>query len=380
MGEAQVRGGPDEASGPTPSPHDAFTPAVSALRREVEDLRHTARERAVVEQAKGVLLERHGLTLDEAAERLRALAHEQGRPIGVVAADVLGVRPPAREGDDGAAPRASGPAPPAGTTPEGDEAARFVLLLAETLGAVAVVLYRLAADGSLRLVGSDGMGLAHVTPWSSIPPEVDVPLARAVTRGRSVFLATRADRDREFPLMGGVASPARATASVPVFDDEGPAGVVGIVWDHEHAFDEATERAVENLVRAVGPVLLRPRHRADADLATVGAVLDLLGDPWLLLRPAEGVEFEVALVSPRVPGGRRHVGALLSAVWPATTAAPVGAMLACTRLYGGPSQEAVVEAASLGLPLAHGPTRVRVTRLGADVVLHWRSEQAAQAG
>ena len=51
--------------------HQALADAVDAMRAELRGLRAAAQVRCLVEQAKGVLVERHHITLDEAFERLQ---------------------------------------------------------------------------------------------------------------------------------------------------------------------------------------------------------------------------------------------------------------------------------------------------------------------
>jgi GAF domain-containing protein len=54
------------------------------------ELRAALDSRVVIEQAKGVLVGRHGLTTRQAFERLRQQARDQRRPLAEVAAEVVG--------------------------------------------------------------------------------------------------------------------------------------------------------------------------------------------------------------------------------------------------------------------------------------------------
>jgi len=71
---------------------EALHAEVSALRREVEQLRSALESRVVVEQAKGVLAERLGLSIDEAFELLRARARASQQRIHDLAGAVLASR------------------------------------------------------------------------------------------------------------------------------------------------------------------------------------------------------------------------------------------------------------------------------------------------
>jgi len=60
-----------------------------ALTREVEQLEGALERRAVIERAKGVLMERHAIGEREAFERLRSQARSASRPVVAIAQAVL---------------------------------------------------------------------------------------------------------------------------------------------------------------------------------------------------------------------------------------------------------------------------------------------------
>src|SRR3954447_11064605 len=60
----------------------------SALATQVDQLEHALARRAVIERAKGVLMERHGLTDREAFERLRAQARSRSVTVVALAAEL----------------------------------------------------------------------------------------------------------------------------------------------------------------------------------------------------------------------------------------------------------------------------------------------------
>lgn len=64
--------------------------AHQALRQELEAARQDLEERRLVDRAKAVLMQRHGLTEPEAYRRLRRMAMDRGQKLGAVAAAVLG--------------------------------------------------------------------------------------------------------------------------------------------------------------------------------------------------------------------------------------------------------------------------------------------------
>ena len=65
---------------------------VRALAERNAQLQRALTSRVVIEQAKGVLAERFGVTPDEAFELLRRAARSNRRPIHGLAADVVGSR------------------------------------------------------------------------------------------------------------------------------------------------------------------------------------------------------------------------------------------------------------------------------------------------
>ena len=62
---------------------------VQALRREVEQLREGLASRAVIERAKGMLMQAHDLTESQSFELLTQLSHSRHRKLRDVAADVV---------------------------------------------------------------------------------------------------------------------------------------------------------------------------------------------------------------------------------------------------------------------------------------------------
>jgi response regulator NasT len=62
---------------------------LAALREEAESLAEALATRKVVERAKGLLMEREGLTENDAFVRLRRASQASGRPLGVVAEAVI---------------------------------------------------------------------------------------------------------------------------------------------------------------------------------------------------------------------------------------------------------------------------------------------------
>ncbi|MGA4545518.1 SpoIIE family protein phosphatase [Uniformispora flossi] len=98
-------------------PADAVVLAdtVDRLRSEIDGLRTAMRRRAVIEQAKGVLMARLGCSADDAFARLSAMSQDTNRKLVDVAAELLGTAVPS--------PEPAPTAPGAPETPGAPEAA-----------------------------------------------------------------------------------------------------------------------------------------------------------------------------------------------------------------------------------------------------------------
>jgi AmiR/NasT family two-component response regulator len=68
---------------------EELKPELDAIRRENEDLKKAIESRKLVERAKGVLMERHGLSEAEAFRRIQKTAMDSRRPMIEVARALL---------------------------------------------------------------------------------------------------------------------------------------------------------------------------------------------------------------------------------------------------------------------------------------------------
>jgi len=62
-----------------------------AVRKELASVKDKLSERAIIEKAKGLLIEHKGMTEDDAYKTLRKMAMDQGKKISLVAHEVCGV-------------------------------------------------------------------------------------------------------------------------------------------------------------------------------------------------------------------------------------------------------------------------------------------------
>ena len=386
-------------------------------RDEIQGLRSAAKLRAVIEQAKGVLVERYHISLDEAFDRLRMMSQEHNVRLVEVAATVVGVTLPEQAGatasglsDDLLRGRmAVSPASSttwsalanqpdvragvlsavihsvAGQVVEGDVAAQLLVDLLASQGVVGVLLYRTAEDESLRLVGQSGVPGDIVSPWRSIPPSRDIPYVRSLEEDSVFFWGDRAARIAQFPATATATSATsvfEATAVIPIREGESVVGVAGLMWATEEAFDETRATQITATVRGVGHVLLRNANAADPEREWLTTLLALQMDPWLLLETAPSTdgstrEFLLQGASRQVPEADEWIGRGLHEVWPAIALDGIGAGLSVLARTGGSWATTVDEASDTpwGTPGNH----VRAARLGRRVVLVWRPARPESA-
>ncbi|WP_329576539.1 SpoIIE family protein phosphatase [Kitasatospora sp. NBC_01250] len=330
---------------------------VDRLRQEVTGLRRAMRTRAVIEQAKGLLVERLGVSPQEAFDWLSDHSQQSNRKVAELAAELLGQAAPGPPtgpqpaGPQPVEPQSTGhrpPAdPPAGPPPAGSPlpadpppagpsaqppapaparrrqldatgAARYHLaaaaLAAATderqlaravgevavapLGASAVVLAVTEPDGALRLVAGHGLTSRRAGQWRRIPPATTVPMARALREPGPVWAGPGDD-----PVIPGASVCALALRA-----GDRAIGVLGIGWPEHFRSGPDTERYLRAVAQLCADELARCAAGRPADVAGPGerwsrTVLDSLTAPALLLTPlraADGrvVDFGVAHANP----------------------------------------------------------------------------------
>lgn len=393
------------ASGPAAS-DASLADTVVALSDEIRGLRASMQLRSIIEQAKGVLVERHQISLDEAFQKLRAMSQEHNVRLVEVAATVVGVALPDAAADlpdlpehvlRGRLPSSPAASPTwralaqepdvragvllalidsvAGTSDSGDVAAQLLSDLLAPQGVSAVTLYRWTADGSLRLVGSAGVPSDTASSWSRIPPSREIPYVRTVVEDRAFFWEDRAARAEEFPASVTKTTAFEATATVPIHDEGSVIGAVGLMWTTRQSLDEPRRARIVATVRRVAPLLMRNARAVDPELEWLTALLGLHLDPWLLLESAPGADglardFVVQAASPALEGAGAWIGRRLSEIWPAVAAGGIGQALVGLARTGG-SWTTTVDSAS-DAPWGSPGSLVRAIRLGHRVVLVWR--------
>ncbi len=327
---------------------------VERLSREVRAAQAEAEGRALIELAKGILVERLGCGPAQAARQLAELAEQaQVTPLEF-AVDVINQAARDRMSEVTDAFLAATAATGEGDAPADDSAA-VRLRAAESgalaaddtqavadalleqalrpLGAVAVAIWAAGPDGSLTLAGSAGFSPAEAARWRYVPPDV-ATVARQGLTGRTGLWITSLE-DTGLPSVGRHQHPDGGRVAVPAGTGGRIHGVLEIAWPapltpqppavvrQVEALAELCAHTLETYTRAQGTGQ-EPRVLPDA--AELMDLADGLHDPALVLVPhLDGaghlVDFRIQHVNGRFldPAGRSRAvvsGALLLEAYP----------------------------------------------------------------
>ncbi|MGW1084683.1 ANTAR domain-containing protein, partial [Kitasatospora sp. NPDC002522] len=396
---------------------------IDRLRSEVEGQRRAMRTRAVIEQAKGILIERFSCTPDEAFSHLVQLSQDSNRRLVDLAADLLGTAAPPDAGEDEltALPRESAPAPPVVAparprsrtrTVAGEFAARYHLaasalgsaespdelaaVLSEAalapFGVGAVALTVLEPDGALRLVASHGVPAHQLSQWQRIPPSMSLPMTDAVREGGVVW-ARRSEFAARYPdLKGEDLVPGETVCALPLRTGEQVIGAMKLGWPDAYRADRPTERYLSAVARLCAAHLLRVlapgADEAGAPLPTgepwFRAVLDALLDPVLILSAVREPEGKVtdlrvehanaATVDLAGRTGQDITGRLLSELYPGMVSSGAFQHLLDVAATGVPHRGEAEQYVEVVGGAVHGSTMtLHATPFLDGVLVSWRT-------
>ncbi|HEX3749037.1 MAG TPA: SpoIIE family protein phosphatase [Streptosporangiaceae bacterium] len=400
-----------------PTPGDAgqgeeslrLAAVIDRQRQELEQARRAAAARSVTDLAAGVLIERLGCSATEAASQLAALAREANTPVAEIAAAIIspGAGPPAVPGagppaGPGTSPDSADGRPRSAPLPsdavlrnqlagaagalaaDGSELAAAVLEQAlAPLGAAAVVLWLLGADGSLGLLGEAGLGPAEASRWRSIPPQMDCLEQRVASSGADLWRPGPAAGDLVTegpppPVVGHWPDGAR---TVIALHDRASAllGVMEVCWPAPYtAFPSELCQQVADLARACAQLLSARVARGELTVRSRPGLRGLLGgllETVLVASPVRDGTGAVTdfRVDHATPGDAGLAGRTLVEAYP--VAAMAGGLLdrAVQALATGQPQ-------FLPGPVSRSPARemtgviadVRIARFFDGVVITWR--------
>jgi hypothetical protein len=397
--------------GSTASPSGPLEEVVRALQRENEGLREALRTRAVIEQAKGILMERRTCSPDEAFAEIRRISQRENARLADVAATLVGFAAPSLRGDGPTLPedvlppqaRLSGRASEAWRTlrewpgvratavdaivqslasaaEDGDEGAG---LLADLSGADGVTLLALREDHSLEIIGAHGYPKAAASAWRRIPMALEVPVTRAVRTGQAYFFASEEQMVAEFPAMRGALGDFVAAAVLPLHRDGSVAGALLLNWRAEHPFPDEEVDRIAHAVRRPGVMLLGALPGRDPNPSLLRELLTLNPDPWMVLglapgSPAQAAHLVIESASADLP--RRLEGVRLLAAFPGLADQPE----VCEHLVRVVHDDRVLlrridTPGPAGTPWDRAPGMLRAVQSGGRIVLTWRA-QAPVAG
>ncbi|MDA0637334.1 SpoIIE family protein phosphatase [Nonomuraea sp. MCN248] len=320
---------------------------IERLRAEVRQAQLAAEGRALIEVAKGILIERLRCSVADAAQQLAHLAEQAGVTQLELAADIINQAAQDRISETAraflAATQAEEPSREAadlsvrlrsaesGALRAGDSQAVAESLLEHALtplGASAVAIWEANPDASLTLAGYAGLSDEEARRWRYVPPGVETPARRALVNRQSVWL--RSLSAAGLPSIGQrEISGGRVT--VPAGTGGQIFAVLEVAWPEPlppqppqirkqiEALAELSAYTFDAPTRSGGP------HHPQA-VSELVALIDTLPDTALMLRPHlddEGRlrDFRIQHANARFadPAGRpRHmvVGSLLLEAYP----------------------------------------------------------------
>ena len=292
---------------------------VERLRHQVEQAHAAADGRALVELAKGILVERLGCGPAVAAKQLADLAQQSGVSLLELAVDIINqaARDRVAEIADEFMRRAHGASlEPSGTHPAvrlrtaesaamaaGDTQAVAESLLRHALtplGASAVAVWTVDRDGSLRLSGHAGFGSDEAERWRYVPPGVTTVARQALVSRATVHLDSLA----EVPSIGFLHAADGGRTALCAGTGGRIHGVLEICWPGPRGPQPpAVERQLEALAELCAHTLEnapRAEDGAAGDGSRDPSVVELVGvanaiyDPALVLVPEVNADGRIA--------------------------------------------------------------------------------------
>ncbi|MGY5117209.1 SpoIIE family protein phosphatase [Streptomyces sp. 900105755] len=422
-GPADAAAGQADAAADTaepggPSPVGRLTATVERLRREVRAAQAEADGRALIELAKGILVERLRCGPAQAARQLAELAGQAGVTPLEFAVDVINQAARDRLSEvtatflaATAAAADARPAEPADghssavrlrAAESGALAAHDTQAVADSLlehaltplGAEAVAIWALGADGSLALAGSAGFPAAEAGRWRHVPPGVTTVARRGLAERAGHWIRSLAATG--MPSIGQHQHPEGGRVAVPAGTAGRIHGVLEIAWPAPlDSPPPPVVRQIEALAELCAHTLetYAPHHPDSADgtrvLPDVTELMDLadgLHDPALVLVPVldtdgELADFRIHHVNSRFldPAGRpRGVvnGALLLETYPVAAGhSELFERIERVHATGEPYRAHRMRLTALvdEVPLA-AVADINISRHGNCVLLVWRIE------
>jgi hypothetical protein len=386
---------------------------IDRQRRELDRLRALAVGESVVAMARGALIERLGLSSAEAASQLAELSAATGIPQAEMAAAVLS----GSLNDSGVAPAGLADQ----LSPGGDRRPRTLLVEAAAelaadgaelvatlagqllvpLGAAAVMIWLLQADGALALLGEAGLSPGEASRWQHLPPQLDCLAQRVAHGADDLWWPGGRPAGDSVPVTG---TPGGARAVLALRQRNGELlGVLETSWPGPLAAFTAEVRQrlsslAPGLARVVGARLVHGDLAAAQPKPAVFTLLDSLADAVLVVQAIRDdagqlTDFSIKHVSPGFcdPAGRPGVDltklTLLEA-YPASIAGSGLFVRARQVLADGVAQHVpgpLSESLASGLAAENGSAEasladLRVARFFDGVIFTWHRDGSPGSG
>lgn len=408
-GTSEMERAKDAADAGGPSPVGRLAATVERLRHEVRAAHLEADGRALIELAKGILVERLSCGPAQAARQLAELAGQARVPQLQLAVEIINQAAHDRLSEVTGtflavtAARASehdSPAVRLRAAESGALAANDTQAVADSLlqhalaplGAVAVAIWAAAADGSLSLAGSAGFPADEAGRWRYVPPGVTTMARRALTERSTQWVTALSGTG--LPSIGHADRPDGGRVAVPAGSGGRVHGVLEIVWPSPLAPQPPqVVRQVEALAELCSHTLethVPPGEdreaRGTTEVAELVDLVDGLHDPALVLVPylddrGRLADFRIRHVNSRFldPAGRPRgsvQGALLLEAYP--MAAGDSELFRCierVHATGEPFRARRMDLTALvdQVPLS-SVADISVSRHGGALLFIWRIE------
>ncbi len=299
---------------------------VTSLRQELDQLRAGMRHRAVIEQAKGILMQRHGIAAERAFEQMRSASRESNRRLVEVAADEVHRVQRVTPGTSATAPTGSLPGraelprePGAGpdrrrqlllvgpalahTHALRDAASVLAAYCPTTAPPERVAVYVADRGGDVHLVSHAGLDGATVARWRRLRGGSRLPVVESLEQARPVFSGEAEDVVDRWPDLA--AAGYDDTFVVLPLPGDDPQLLVAAAWPLGGVLTNDERRHLREWADLVRPRLRELAHAALPDgqpaagpgPGTVQTVLDAFDQPaaWLVDLAGPGPDGSVAV-------------------------------------------------------------------------------------
>lgn len=140
----------------------------------------------------------------------------------------------------------------------------------DAMGAVGGHLAMLSSDGTASFVTVLGYSADTMRRWGTIDLTLDTPLRASLLEGRAVYLADRAARNREYPVLRDVHEPTQALCVVPLRLGDRITGSLGFSFGSVQEFGPE-DRAFLTVVTHITALALEhtvtdPMHRSSMSI------------------------------------------------------------------------------------------------------------------